>query len=292
MSDHRKQGRAHAAQYRHWHRAATMKRKAVEEVDQGSLELEGMPQRDRYLNVLAKVNRLEERVAQRTAELQFANEELESFCYTVSHDLRGPLTGIRGFTQLLLEELPPSEENGREYASRVIDITDRTLKLIDDLLALSRAARTELQRAQADLSEMALNVAAELQLQNPDRQVQFHIQEGVRAECDSSLLRIVLQNLISNAWKYTSKVSPAEIRFCSVCEDKGVVYCVADNGAGFRMEYVDRLFQAFSRLHTAHEFPGTGIGLATVRRIVQRHGGRCWAEGEVGKGASFYFTLP
>ncbi|MBT0664109.1 GAF domain-containing protein [Geobacter pelophilus] len=235
--------------------------------------------------------RLEERVKSRTAQLELANEELEAFCYTVSHDLRGPLTGIRGFSQLLLDELEASACTERDYILRVLDITDRTLQLIDDLLSLSRAARTELQCASVDLSEIAQTVAAELQLQYPQRKVVFNIQEQMTAAGDEGLLKAVVQNLIHNSWKYTSKKPMAEISFGSSRIDGETVYHVRDNGAGFRMEYVDRLFQAFSRLHTAHEFPGTGVGLATVRRIVQRHGGRVWAEGEVDKGASFYFTL-
>ncbi|GAM08568.1 cyanobacterial phytochrome B [Geobacter sp. OR-1] len=235
---------------------------------------------------------LEERVKNRTAQLELANEELEAFCYTVSHDLRGPLTGIRGFSQLLLDELESSARTERDYILRVLDITDRTLQLIDDLLSLSRAARTELQRTWVDLSEMAQIIAAELQLQYPHRRVEFAIQDKVTAHGDEGLLKAVIQNLLNNSWKYTSRKSLAEISFGSSVIDGETVYHVKDNGAGFRMEYVDRLFQAFSRLHTAHEFPGTGVGLATVRRIVQRHGGRVWAEGEVEKGASFYFTLP
>jgi len=235
---------------------------------------------------------LEERVQQRTEELQQANEELEAFCYTVSHDLRGPLTGIRGFSQLLLDELTDSMEDARDYTMRLLDITDRTLQLIDDLLALSRASRSELRRGTVDLTGMAQTIAAELQLESPDRRVTFHIQDDVSGYGDESLLRVVLTNLINNAWKYTSKKPAAEIRFCTLRLKGEMVYCVRDNGAGFKMSYVDRLFQAFCRLHTAHEFPGTGVGLATVRRIIQRHRGRVWAEGEEGNGASFYFTLP
>lgn len=249
--------------------------------------------RKRVENEVNRLNtELEERVRKRTEQLLLANEELEAFCYTVSHDLRGPLTGIRGFSQLLLDELRSEERSEREYVKRVVDITDRTLQLIDDLLGLSRAARTDLRLVQVNLSEMVQSVAAELQLQFPDRKVCFHIQQGVFADGDENLLRVVIQNLIHNAWKYTSKKPDADIRFGTLQISGGQVYYVRDTGAGFRMEYVDRLFQAFSRLHTAHEFPGTGVGLATVKRIVQRHGGRVWAEGDVGKGATFYFTLP
>lgn len=250
-------------------------------------------ERQQYLDEIAfQQQTLEAGVKKRTAQLELANDELEAFCYTVSHDLRGPLTGIRGFSQLLFEELEEDRTTERDYISRVLDITDRTMQLIDDLLSLSRAARSDLQPCQVDLGEIAQIIAAELQLQFPDRNVSFHIQEGVIAQGDAGLLKAVIQNLMHNSWKYTSKKPSAEIHFGSEVIDGETVYHVRDNGAGFRMEYVDRLFQAFSRLHTAHEFPGTGVGLATVRRIIQRHGGRVWAEGEVETGACFYFTLP
>jgi len=242
--------------------------------------------------IASQRQQLEYRVKKRTSQLELANEELEAFCYTVSHDLRGPLTGIRGFSQLLLDEVEADRGTERDYITRVLDITDRTLQLIDDLLSLSKAARTELQRCPVNLSEIALLIAAELQLQYPDRGVAFNIQENITAHGDEGLIKAVIQNLLQNAWKYTSRKPVAEISFgASIIEDE-IVCHVKDNGAGFRMEYVDRLFQAFSRLHTAHDFPGTGVGLATVRRIIQRHGGRVWAEGAVEKGASFYFSLP
>ncbi len=234
---------------------------------------------------------LESRVESRTEQLQLANEELEAFCYTVSHDLRGPLTGIRGFSQLLLEEMGTADRVERDYALRVLDITDRTLQMIDDLLELSRASRTELQRSSIDLSTIAHTIAAELQLQHPGRKASFQIQDGIVAEGDENLLRVVIHNLLSNAWKYTAKKPAAEIEVGSMQQGMETVYFVRDNGAGFRMAYVEKLFLAFSRLHTAHEFPGTGVGLATVRRIIQRHGGRVWADGEPDQGATFYFTV-
>jgi PAS domain S-box-containing protein len=235
---------------------------------------------------------LEERVARRTEQLQQLNDELEAFCYTVSHDLRGPLTGIRGFCQLVLDDLQNHEGQACAYITRVLDITDRTSQLIDDLLTLSRSARVELVCSPVDLSSMVETVAAELQLQEQHRQVTFSIAEGVQVVGDENLLRIVIQNLLGNAWKYSSRQPAAEIRFGTLQTEGETLCYVSDNGAGFKSDYADRLFQAFTRLHTSHDFPGTGIGLAIVSRIIKRHGGRVWAEGEEGRGATFYFTLP
>ncbi len=236
---------------------------------------------------------LEQRVVERTAELEVANKELEAFSYSVSHDLRAPLRSIDGFGQALLEDCANRlDDQGRHYLQRIRGSTQRMGQLIDDLLKLSRAARAEIRREPADLSQMAQVVIAELRRAEPDRQVEFHVQDGMIADGDLRLLRIVLENLLSNAWKFTSRTAHARIEMASFPDGTGGhAYYVRDNGVGFEMAYVDKLFGAFQRLHTPADFPGTGIGLATVQRIIHRHGGRAWAESEMGKGANFYFTL-
>ncbi len=227
------------------------------------------------------------------ADLEAKNNELEAFSYSVSHDLRAPLRAINGFTQALLEDhasvLP---EEGKMYLDRVCTAAKRMGELIDDLLALSRVTRAELHFERVDLSALAASVVDELVRKDPGRQVELVIARDLFAAGDASLLRIVFENLLGNAWKYTSKQPRARIEFGSAESRGAPAYFVRDDGAGFNMAYVDKLFAAFQRLHSAQEFPGTGIGLATIRRIVQRHGGKVWAEGAVGKGAAFYFTLP
>ncbi len=236
---------------------------------------------------------LEQRVRERTAELEVANEELEAFCYSVSHDLRAPLRGIDGFSQALLEDYGDKlDDQGRGYLNRVRDASQRMAQLIDDLLLLSRVTRSEMQREPVDLSAMAQAIAGELRQAEPERQVEFVIHEGLQARGDPRLLRVALENLVGNAWKYTSKHPRARIEFGASNQDNGsLTYFVTDDGAGFDMTYADKLFGAFQRLHGAIQFKGTGIGLATVKRIINRHGGRVWAEGAVEKGATFYFTL-
>ena len=227
-------------------------------------------------------------------ELQAANKELEAFSYSVSHDLRTPLRSIDGFSQILLKNHAEDlDEQGRDYLGRVGRASQRMGELIDDLLGLSRVTRAELEHKVVDLSALAKGVAAELQRSQPERRVRFEINEGLVAEGDAKLLRVVLENLLGNAWKFTGKKGEgARIEFGAERRAEGQVYYVRDDGAGFEMAYADKLFGAFQRLHGANEFEGTGIGLATVRRVVERHGGRVWAEGEVGEGATFYFTLP
>jgi len=225
-------------------------------------------------------------------ELEEANKELEAFSYSVSHDLRAPLRSIDGFSQVLLEDYADKlDDQGKDYLRRIRAASLRMSQLINDLLTLSRVTRAEIHFEEVDLTTIVENIAAELKERQPDRNVKFIIAQNVKAYGDSHLLRIVLENLLDNAWKFTSKHKDAVIEFgAKECEGKRV-YFVRDDGAGFDMAYVDKLFVPFQRLHEQDEFEGTGIGLATVQRIVHRHGGKVWAEGEVEKGATFYFTL-
>ena len=225
-------------------------------------------------------------------ELEQVNKELEAFSYSVSHDLRAPLRSIDGFSQALLEDYEDKlDEQGKDYLRRVRAATQRMSQLIDDLLNLSRISRTEMHYEEVNLTAIAKAIAAELQKTQPERQVEFVIGENIVAHGDSHLLRIVLDNLLRNAWKFTSKHPHAKIEFGTIQQDGRLVYYVRDNGAGFDMNYANKLFTPFQRLHKSTEFEGTGIGLATVQRIIHRHGGSVWAEGEVEKGATFYFTL-
>jgi signal transduction histidine kinase/uncharacterized coiled-coil protein SlyX len=222
-----------------------------------------------------------------------ANKELETFSYSVSHDLRAPLRGIDGFSQILLDEYyDKMDEQGKSYLQRIRAATQRMAQLIDDMLNLSRVSRTEMSISQVNLSEIAQKVVDELRQTQPEREGEFVIHQGIKVRGDSRLLRIVLENLFVNAWKYTSKHASAHIEFGEQQKDGKPVYYIHDDGAGFDMKYAQKLFGAFQRLHTSSEFPGTGIGLATVQRIIHRHGGKVWAEGEVEKGAIFYFTIP
>ncbi|MCX5794138.1 MAG: PAS domain S-box protein [Elusimicrobia bacterium] len=236
---------------------------------------------------------LEERVAQRTALLKMAVEELEAFSYSVSHDLQAPLRAMDGFSQALLEDYPDQlDARGRDYLSRVRGGAQRMAQMIEGFLKLSRAGRAELQRKPVDLGALAREAVTELRRSNPGRDVEFTAVGDLRAEGDSALLRIVLDNLLGNAWKFTAKTAQAKVEFGAAPSGTELAFCVRDNGAGFDASQAGRLFGAFQRLHGSAEFPGSGIGLATVRRIIHRHGGRVWAEGEVGKGAAVYFTLP
>ena len=236
---------------------------------------------------------LEQRVADRTAQLQAVNKELEAFAYSVSHDLRAPLRHINGFSQALLEDYADKlDETGKTYLQEVRGASQEMAQLIDDVLQLARVTRTEMRREVTNLSELAQSIMAELRKRDAGRTVAVRIEEGLSTNGDKRLLRIMLGNLLGNAWKFTSKREQAEIVFGCEPNDGESVYFVCDNGAGYDMAFADKLFGAFQRLHTAEEFEGTGIGLATVQRIVNRHGGRVWAEGAVSKGATFYFTLP
>jgi signal transduction histidine kinase len=235
---------------------------------------------------------LEQRVQERTGQLEAANQELEAFAYAVSHDLRAPLRGIDGFSQALLEDYGKKlDAEGQEYLQRVRAAAQRMGHLIDDLLKLSRLTRGELRRETVDLSALAQTIAAGLRSTHPERQVSFTIAQGLVVDGDARLLRVALENLLSNAWKFTSRHSEARIEFGVAQNDGRPAYFVRDDGAGFDMAYAGKLFGAFQRLHAAREFEGTGIGLATVQRIIHRHGGRIWAEGEVERGATFYFAL-
>ncbi|MBI3299173.1 MAG: hypothetical protein HYZ75_13475 [Elusimicrobia bacterium] len=226
-------------------------------------------------------------------EIKEANAELESFSYSVAHDLRAPLRGIAGFSQIVLEDSAATlDAEGKENLGKVVASAKLMGSLIDDILALSRVARMELQRSAVDMSALAKGVLKELQDRDPARRPRVTVPDGLSAEGDARLLRIALMNLLGNAWKYTGKKDDAAIEFGTSRGEKGeTVFFVKDNGAGFDMAYSGKLFGAFQRLHAQAEFEGTGIGLATVQRIVRRHGGRVWAEAAVGKGAAFYFAL-
>ncbi len=236
---------------------------------------------------------LAELVEERTRELTSANQELETFCYTVSHDLRTPLRAIDGFSRILAEEerdrLDPA---GAAHLARIRAAVGRMARLIDDLLELSRVSRCLVRHQQVDLGELAEAVVVDLRAADPDRAVEVTIERGLVAEGDATLLRSLLQNLLDNAWKFSVGRTPAHIHVGARDEGGERAFFVRDDGAGFDMAYAARLFNPFERLHSPQEFEGTGIGLATVQRIVQRHGGRVWAESAVGKGATFYFTLP
>jgi signal transduction histidine kinase len=235
---------------------------------------------------------LERRVSERTAQLEAVNRELESFSYSVSHDLRTPLRSIDGFSQALAEDYGQHlDETGHDYLNRVRRAAQRMGMLIDDLLRLARVTRVDMVCSQVDLSAMAHEVVTDLRGHKSYGAATFVIEPGLVAWGAAPLLRIVLENLIDNAWKYSSKVAAAQIEFGATQQDGRTVYFVRDNGAGFDMTYVDKLFGAFQRLHRADEFPGTGVGLATVQRIIHRHQGEVRAEGRIAEGAAFYFTL-
>ncbi|MBI4392740.1 MAG: PAS domain-containing protein [Euryarchaeota archaeon] len=235
---------------------------------------------------------LESRVAQRTAELEAANKELEAFSYSVSHDLRAPLMTVDGFSQALLEDYGDKlDDEGKKTILRVREATKRMAELIEAILKLSRLGRSALKPQRVNLSVLAKTYAEELHKTQPTRKVEVKVEPGVHAEGDPPLLRVVMENLIGNAWKFTSRKENAFIEFGAMKRRDGTVYFVRDDGAGFDPEYAAKLFLPFERLHAAKDFPGTGIGLASVKRIIDRHGGRVWADGYPGKGAQFYFTI-
>lgn len=238
-------------------------------------------------------DQLEQLVKQRTAQLQLSNHELEAFSYSVSHDLRGPLRGIDGFCQALLEDYSPVlDDTGRDYLRRVRAGAQRMGHIIDDLLKLARVTRANLEPTSIDLSAMAQSIVRELQAREPQRKVTVIVEPDLRCWGDRGLMGIVMENLLENAWKFTARQAQPEITFAVKSQGNNRVYCVEDNGAGFDMSNAPRLFKPFERMHSVTEYDGTGIGLATVHRIIERHGGRVWAQAEVNQGATFCFTLP
>lgn len=236
---------------------------------------------------------LEDRVERRTDELAAANRELEAFAYSVSHDLRAPLRAMDGFSQALLEDFQGNlGEAGQDYLMRIRRASRKMAQLIDDLLALSRVTQRELRMARVDLSAMAREILDELARQHPDRAVSVEVADDLVVVGDTRLLRIALQNLLGNSWKYTAKKPHAHIQMVRVADDSGSSFAVIDDGVGFDSTYATNLFKPFQRLHTESQFEGSGIGLATVDRIIRRHGGQVRGEGVLGTGATFTFSLP
>jgi signal transduction histidine kinase len=239
-----------------------------------------------------EIRTLNEHLEHHVRQLEESNRELEAFSYSVSHDLRSPLRSIDGFSLALLEDHSDKLDNeGKGYLARVRGATQRMGQLIDDLLKLSRLARMEMKREMVDLSDLAADIASRLRQSHPERQAEFIIARGLSALGDERLLTVALENLFGNAWKFSEKTPRTVIEFGVTEAGGGPAFFVRDNGAGFDMAYANKLFNPFQRLHHASEFSGTGIGLATVKRIISRHGGRVWIEGEVGKGTMVYFTL-
>jgi light-regulated signal transduction histidine kinase (bacteriophytochrome) len=235
---------------------------------------------------------LNEELKQKVSDLSEANAELEAFSYSVSHDLRSPLRSIDGFSQEILEDYSDRlDENGVDSLRRIRAATQRMGVLMDGLLTLSRVTRKELVRKKVDMSSLARDVVANLRKADPESQVEVVITDGLADKGDERLLYILLQNLLENAWKFSARSAEPRVEFGAYERNGRSEYFVKDNGAGFDMTYADKLFKPFQRLHSVDDFSGTGIGLATVQRIVRRHGGRVWADGRTGKGATFYFTL-
>jgi signal transduction histidine kinase len=253
--------------------------------------LEQIQARDRALEESRTV--LEQRVEERTAELSATNRELEAFSYSVAHDLRGPLQHINNIGYLLQHFHAGSlDPEGSALVDKMLEGSNRMSLLIDDLLNLSRASSHPLHRTPIDLSHMAESIVTRLEAEKNGRRVSFSVARGAQVIADEGLLQVVLDNLLSNSWKYTSKVDSAEIEFGFHDEESRTVFFVRDNGVGFNPRYADRLFRPFQRLHSQSDFPGTGVGLATAYRIITRHGGKIWAKGSVDQGATFFFTLP
>ena len=260
---------------------------AVENLEREVRERKTAEEEVRRLNHL-----LERRVDERTRQLEVSNMELESFSYSVSHDLRAPLRSIDGFSRILLGACDAKfDDEDRALFQRVLAAAGRMNELIDDLLNLSRVTRTSMTSEEVDLSSLATRVANSLRSEHPESKAEFVIEPGITASCDSHLVEVVLQNLLENAWKFSAQSPSPWIEFGSTSVSRERVLYVRDNGAGFDPAYKGKLFVPFQRLHRQEEFPGTGIGLATVSRIVHRHGGWITAESQPGKGATFFFTL-
>lgn len=241
---------------------------------------------------ISERKRSEEEIRIQNAQLEAANKELEAFSYSVSHDLRAPLRAIDGFSMALEEDCQSKlEPQEKEHLARIRAATARMGQLIEDVLKLARIARAEIVRDHVDLSRLAQEIASNLQVCTPERKAVFAITPGLIVEGDRLLLRVVLENLLDNAWKFTSKQPQAQIELGAQEQNSKKVYFVRDNGAGFDTQYAKKLFGVFQRLHRESEYPGTGVGLATVQRIIHRHGGRIWAEASPNQGATFYFVL-
>jgi len=234
---------------------------------------------------------LEQRVAERTRQLEAANRELESFAYAVSHDLRAPLRSLSGFSQILQESTTNLDDKSKHYLQRIQEASQRMSSLIEDLLGLSRIGRSEFNPRALNLSEIAAEAAVTVRERHPGRNVELTIAPDMNVTGDARLLRIALENLLDNAWKYTARATPARVSVGVRQETDGPAYFVSDNGVGFDMAYAGKLFVPFQRLHAEAEFPGNGIGLVTVQRIIARHGGRVWGEARPDEGATFSFTL-
>lgn len=266
----------------------TVERQAIDDLERLNDELEC-----RVADRTLALNQANRELLDANQELGAANRELEAFCFSVSHDLRAPLRALDGFSQELLQTYADKLDNqGQHYLRRIRAGTQRMGQLIDDLLQLSRVTRAEMRREVVDLTELAESVFAELREHQPDRTVLFTAQPGMIALCDPPLIRAVLENLLGNAWKFTANKQNAVIKFEAAERLGDRVFSVRDDGAGFDMAFAGKLFRAFQRLHSDREFPGTGVGLATVDRIIRRHGGKVWAEGAVGVGSTFFFTIP